>query len=118
MTAPSTEQTVRHGLVFLGGELTAGSDVRSGSVALGRNWRPYGAAAYIRTVLGSHVSAVGWVPMGENTLDTARFSEYETTGAGASGATRAPSSRHLGDAEAATYTVEAILAPWIPSLSR
>nr|ACY24850.1 Pel10A pectate lyase/pectinesterase [uncultured organism] len=118
LTAPSTEQTVPYGLVFLGGKVTATSSVSKGSVALGRNWRPYGAAAYIRTELGQHIAAVGWVKMSENTLDTARFSEYLTTGAGANPSARAPQSKQLTATQAATYTISNIFGSWVPSYSK
>ena len=118
LTAPSTEQTVPYGLVFLGGKVTAVSSVAKGSVALGRNWRPYGAAAYIRTELGQHISAVGWVKMSENTLDTARFSEYLSTGAGANSSARATQSKQLTAAQAATYTISNIFGTWTPSFSK
>lgn len=118
LTAPSTEQNVPYGLVFLGGKVTAASSVSKGSVALGRNWRPYGAATYIRTELGQHISAVGWVKMSENTLDTARFSEYLTTGAGANPSARAPQSKQLTAAQAATYTISNIFGSWTPSYSK
>lgn len=118
LTAPSTEQNVPYGLVFLGGKVTAASGVSKGSVALGRNWRPYGAATYIRTELGQHISAVGWVKMSENTLDTARFSEYLTTGAGANTSSRAPQSKQLTAAQAATYTISNIFGSWTPSYSK
>jgi pectinesterase len=108
ITAPSTEESVPYGIVFLGGETTASAGVSSGSQALGRNWRPYGATAYIRTELGDHISDVGWVPMGDNSLDTARFSEYQTTGPGANPGARASQSRQLTDQEAAAYTVDNI----------
>ncbi len=118
ITAPSTEQNVPYGLVFLGGKVTAASNVSRGSVALGRNWRPYGAATYIRTELGQHISPVGWVRMSENTLDTARFSEYLTTGAGANTSSRAPQSRQLSASQAATYTISNIFGSWTPSYSK
>jgi pectinesterase len=118
LTAPSTEQTAPYGLVFLGGKVTATSSVSKGSVALGRNWRPYGAAAYIRTELGQHIAAVGWVKMSENTLDTARFSEYLTTGAGANPSARAPQSKQLTAAQATTYTISNIFGSWVPSYSK
>ena len=118
LVAPSTEQNVPFGLVFLGGKVTAASNVSKGSVALGRNWRPYGAATYIRTELGQHISAVGWVKMSENTLDTARFSEYLTTGAGANTSARAPQSKQLTAAQAATYTISNIFGSWTPSYSK
>jgi pectinesterase len=118
VTAPSTEETVSYGLVFLGGELTSAGSVSSGSVALGRNWRPYGAATYIGTVLGGHISAVGWVKMGENTLDTARFAEYQTSGAGAKPNQRATQSSQLSAGEAAAYTVDNIFGSWTPTFSQ
>jgi pectinesterase len=118
ITAPSTEPTVPFGIVFLGGEATAASGVSSGSQNLGRNWRPAGSTTYIRTVLGAHISAVGWGPMGENTLDTARFSEYQTSGPGANPGARAPQSQQLSDTEAAAFTVANIFGSWTPSFSQ
>ncbi|HSC66147.1 MAG TPA: pectinesterase family protein [Cellvibrio sp.] len=118
LTAPSTDQNVPYGLVFLGGKVTANSNVAKGSVALGRNWRPYGAATYIRTELGQHISAVGWVKMSENTLDTARFAEYLTTGAGANPSARAPQSKQLSASDAAKYTISNIFGSWTPSYSK
>jgi pectinesterase len=118
VTAPSTEETVSYGLVFLRGELSAAGSVSSGSVALGRNWRPHGAAAYVDTVLGAHISAAGWLPMGENTLDTARFSEYQTSGAGAKPTERAPQSSQLSAGEAAAHTVDNIFGSWTPTFSQ
>ncbi len=120
-TAPSTDQATTYGLVFLGGELTAASGVASGSVALGRNWGAYGAAAYIKTALGAHINPVGWLAMGTNTLDTARFSEYQTTGAGATAANiakRAPQSSQLSATQAAGYTVPNIFGAWTPTFSQ
>ena len=118
VTAPSTDQGVPFGLVFLGGKLTASSNVNTGAVALGRNWKPYGAAAYIRTELGSHISAVGWVKMSENILDTARFSEYLTTGPGANPSARAYQSSQLTASQAATYNISNIFGSWTPSFSK
>jgi pectinesterase len=61
---------------------------------------------------------VGWVKMSENTLDTARFSEYLTTGAGANPAARALQSKQLTSAQAATYTIANIFGSWTPSYSK
>lgn len=121
LTAPSTDQATAYGLVFLGGTVTAASGVASGSVALGRNWGAYGAAAYLKTNLGAHISAVGWQAMGSNTLDTARFSEYQTTGTGASAANlakRAAQSKQLSAAQAAAYTIAGIFGAWTPTFSQ
>lgn len=120
-TAPNTAQTTAYGLVFLGGQLTAASNISAGSIALGRNWGAYGAAVFLRTQLGAHVKPAGWVPMGSNTLDTARFSEYKTTGPGASAsaiAARASQSKQLTDQEAANYTLPKIFGSWVPSFSK
>lgn len=118
VTAPNTDQAVAYGLVFLGGQLTADSSVKAGSVALGRNWGAYGAAAYLRTTLGAHISAVGWSPMGSNTLDTARFSEYKTTGPGATVGSRASQSKQLGDQQSASYSLASLFGAWVPSFSK
>jgi pectinesterase len=117
-TAPNTDQAVPYGLVFLGGQLTADASVKASSVALSRNWGAYGAAAFLRTTLGAHISAAGWSPMGTNTLDTARFSEYKNTGAGASTAGRAPQGKQLTDQQAASYTLSTIFGAWVPSFSK
>jgi pectin methylesterase-like acyl-CoA thioesterase len=121
VTAPNTAQNFAYGLVFLGGKLTAASAVSKGSMALGRNWGAYGAAAFLKTELGAHIKPVGWVPMGENTLDTARFSEYQTTGDGATASAisaRAPQSKQLSTAEAGNYTLAKIFGSWVPSYSK
>ncbi|WP_437574261.1 pectinesterase family protein [Sorangium sp. So ce887] len=117
ITAPSTDASIPFGIVFLGGKATAVGSIRSGSIALGRNWRPYGAATYLGTELGAHISPVGWVRMSENTLATARFAEYMTTGPGAKPSERARESKQLSAAEAASYTVENMLAPWKPTFA-
>ncbi len=39
IVAPSTDQAVPYGIVFLGGSATADPAVETGSVALGRNWK-------------------------------------------------------------------------------
>ncbi|RYZ01332.1 MAG: pectinesterase, partial [Myxococcales bacterium] len=118
VTAPNTAQTAPYGLVFLGGQLTAAASVKAGSMALGRNWGAYGAAAFLRTSLGPHISAVGWVKMGENTLDTARFSEYQNTGPGAATGSRAPQGKQLTAPQAASYQLETVLGGWLPSFSQ
>lgn len=117
-TAPNTDQAVPYGLVFLGGQLTADASVKAGSVALSRNWGAYGSATFLKTTLGAHISAVGWQPMGTNTLDTARFSEYKTTGPGANTGSRASQSKQLSDAQAANYTLSTIFGAWVPSFSK
>jgi pectin methylesterase-like acyl-CoA thioesterase len=117
VVAPNTDEATPYGLVFLGGELTGEPSLELGSIALGRNWGAYGAAAFIEVELGPHISGVGWVPMGENTLSTARFAEFESSGQGAAPGARAMESTQLTPSEAAEYTVDEILSPWVPSFS-
>ncbi|TLM78209.1 pectate lyase [Microbulbifer harenosus] len=117
ITAPSTEQTQPYGIVFLGGQVTASSAVSADSVALGRNWRPYGATTYLGVNLGEHILPAGWRAMGGNTLDTARFAEYQNTGPGADIAQRVAQSSQLSDAQAQSYTVENLFGSWVPSYS-
>jgi pectinesterase len=118
VTAPNTDPATSFGFVFLGGTLAAGPGVGAGSVALGRPWGTYGSATYVGTVLGPHISAVGWVPMGTNDLTLARFSEYQTTGPGADASMRADGSRQLTSAEASSVTLAAMFGSWTPSFSR
>ena len=47
VTAPRTPQSAPYGFVFLGGQLTAASGVRSNKVNLGRPWGPTAAAAFL-----------------------------------------------------------------------
>ncbi len=121
VTAPRTPQNTPYGLVFLGGSLTANpttSSVRSNHVYLGRPWGPYGAAAFLNVAMGAHIATDGWTTMSSNTLANTRFSEYKSTGAGANATNGTRSSRQLTDAQAANYTVEKVLSPWVPSYSQ
>lgn len=117
ITAPSTDQARPYGIVFLGGQVTASSAVSDDSVALGRNWRPYGSATYLGVDLASHIAPEGWRPMGGNSLDTARFAEYQNTGPGADTSQRVSQSRQLSYSEAENYTVDNIFDAWVPSYS-
>lgn len=117
VTAPSTEQAVPFGLVFLGGQLTAAGSVSSSSQNLGRNWGAYGMTVFIQTALGAHITGPGWAAMGSNTLDTARFAEFQTTGAGAKVAERVSQSDQLTADQAAAYTVDNIFGSWNPSFA-
>ncbi|WP_339617719.1 pectate lyase [uncultured Gilvimarinus sp.] len=117
ITAPSTDADRPYGIVFLGGEVTAASSVSADSVALGRNWRPYGASTYLNVALGAHILPQGWRAMGSNNLTTARFAEYQNTGAGADTSQRVSESRQLSYAEAENYTVDNMFESWVPSFS-
>lgn len=114
VTAPSTPEEAEFGLVFLDCRLTG----EGAPAYLGRPWRDYGAAAFIRCEMGPHIRPEGfhhWQPHREQ---TARFVEYGCTGPGADRSRRVPWSRELTPEEAARYTPEVIFAaptPWLPS---
>lgn len=117
IAAPNTDANTPYGLVFLGGRVTASSDIPAKSVALARPWRPNGAAAYLNVELGGHISAAGWTDMSGNSPSNARFSEYKSTGPGASPGTRVKGTRQLSDADAKKYTPSNVLG-WSPSYAR
>lgn len=82
IAAPCTPQDSM-GYVFLNCRLT--SDCAAQTVYLGRPWREHAKVNYINCEMGAHISAKGWDnwnnPQNEN---TASFSEYGSTGPGAS----------------------------------
>jgi len=101
LTAASTESYVDFGFVFRDCKLTAESGV---STDLGRPWRPYASVAYINTEMGGFIKAAGWNNWGnEDNELTARFVEYESTGAGANISQRVDWSRQLSSEEAKAY---------------
>jgi pectin methylesterase-like acyl-CoA thioesterase len=116
VTAPNTDSSAAYGIVFLGGQFTAVSAVKSGSVALGRPWGAAGFAAFLNVNLAGHISAAGFVSMSGNEPQNARFHEYQSTGAGASTSSR--SSYQLNASQAASYTLANILKGWTPSYSQ
>lgn len=85
ITAASTPHDVRAGYLFYRCRLTAAEGVDK--VYLGRPWRPYAFTYFIACEMGSHIRPEGWHnwrdPANER---TARYGEYGSTGAGASGA--------------------------------
>ena len=116
VAAPNTPITTPYGIVFLGGKFTAASGVGGGSVALGRPWGADGAAAYLHVDLGAHILPAGFVVFGASQPQTARFHEYQSTGASANTASR--SAYQLTASQAASYTVATVLAGWTPSYSQ
>jgi pectin methylesterase-like acyl-CoA thioesterase len=84
-------------------------------VNLGRPWGDYAAAAYLNVAMGAHITTVGWTTMGTTTLANVRFSEYQSTGAGANAGGRVAQSTQLTAAQAANYTVANIFPSWTPS---
>jgi len=89
------------------------ADEQVGELWLGRAWRPYATVVFLRTRIDAPLQPAGWrewTPGKTNTFDTATYREYASTGQGASAATRAPSSRQLGKAEAKNWSRARFLA--------
>jgi pectinesterase len=113
VTAASTPKEHAFGYVFRRCKLVA--DTGLNRVSLGRPWRPYASVSYIACNIDAHIFPEGWDnwknPENEK---TARYSEYKTTGSGASPTTRVSWSHQLNDEEVKQYTIENILRGWNP----
>ena len=89
-----------------GARLAEGSraPLRSGSIFLGRPWRPYSRVIYINTELPVDLNSAGWNnwnnPANEK---TAYYAESGSTGPGANPNTRVPWSHQLTPSEAKQY---------------
>lgn len=108
VTAASTPADVAYGYVFNKCKLTAAEGATK--VYLGRPWRPYAYTLFMNCELGSHILPAGWYNWDNaDNEKTARYLEYNNTGAGAAKAERAPWSRQLTKKEAAKITIENVL---------
>lgn len=108
VTAASTPKDIGYGYVFNRCRLTANPGVAK--VYLGRPWRPYAYTLFMNCELGSHIRPEGWHNWGkESNEQTARYLEYNNTGAGAKTAGRAAWARQLTKKEAAQVTLKNVL---------
>jgi pectinesterase len=118
IAAPSTTPRQQFGFVFLDCLLTADSGAQK--VHLGRPWRPFAKAVYIRTKMGAQIVPAGWDNWkNPDNEKTAWFAEYESTGPGANPQARVTWSHQLTPEQAKTYTPKNILAgkdDWDPTL--
>ena len=110
ITAASTPEGKPFGFVFLNCKLTAASGVNQ--VYLGRPWRSFAKVAFLNCEMGSFIVPEGWdnwsKPENEK---TAKFAEYNNTGAGANTAKRVGWSVKLCVQEASKFNKENIFAP-------
>jgi pectinesterase len=82
---------------------------------LGRPWRPYAMTLYMNTQLPAVIRSEGWDNWGNAANEqTARYMEYNNTGAGANTAKRAGWSKILSAAEVAEYSLEKVMREWKP----
>ncbi len=116
VTAASTPKDIKYGYVFNRCRLIA--DEAATQVYLGRPWRPYAYTLFMNCELGSHIVPAGWHNWGnKDNEQTARYLEYNNTGAGAPTTNRAAWSRQLTKKEAAAITKEEVFgmaSSWLP----
>ena len=111
-----------NGFVFNRCKLTAEPGVAN--VWLGRPWRPYATVVFLNTEMGAHIETAGWRewhPGETNSIETAYYAEYKSSGRGAHASERDPHTRHLTAAQAARYETKAYLAGtdgWNPAATR
>ncbi|HYV36703.1 MAG TPA: pectinesterase family protein [Gemmataceae bacterium] len=116
ITAASTGQNVPHGLIFLDCTLTATDNAakQPNTVFLGRPWRPYAQAAYIRCKMGPHIRAVGWDnwnnAANEKTARYVEFGSMDLTGKLLDVSQRVKWSKQLTADQAKEYTIENVLS--------
>ena len=117
IAAPSTPREQPYGFVFADCSIIGASE--AARTYLGRPWRPYGSAIYLRAVMSSVVRPEGWNNWSQPDREkTARFAEYGGTGPGADPAARVAWARRLTAAEAAAITIPRVLGGtdgWAPS---
>ncbi len=99
--------------------LTADKDAQG--ISLGRAWRPYATVIFLYTDMPAPIMKGGWrewTPGKTNTLPTAYYAEYKSTGPGADPTGREPYSYQLTDAQARQWTVQAFFkgdTAWLPA---
>lgn len=109
ITAASTSKSRRFGYVF--NECTISCDKEATQVYLGRPWRAYAAVVFMHCYLPEQIRVEGWQNWGNpDNEHTARYAEYECTGAGADRSGRVSWSRELTPNEASYYTRDNVLA--------
>jgi pectinesterase len=80
---------------------------------LGRAWRPYATVVFLRTRIDAPLQPAGWrewTPGTTETFKTATYREYQSSGEGASIATREPSARQLEKSETRAWSLKKFLA--------
>jgi pectinesterase len=128
ITAANTRPQSPFGFVFLDCTLTAGANVRVGSVWLGRPWQwdrgSKASVVLIRTKMGPQIAPEGWHPWSTQNTDPSantRYAEFGSTdeqGRTLVVTKRVGWSSQLAPEEAAKITVRSVLAgsdAWDPS---
>ncbi|WP_407169209.1 pectinesterase family protein [Bradyrhizobium sp. ORS 111] len=96
------------------------ADPAAREIALGRAWRPYAAVIFLSTEIDAPVIPQGWrewTPGKTDTLTTAYYAEYKSTGIGSNPARREPYSHQLNGSEAMQWSLKTFFAgetAWLP----
>lgn len=105
ITAASTPKEVKYGYVFKKCKITTADSVTK--MYLGRPWRPYGYTLFMECEMDEKICPEGWHNWDNKANEqTARYLEYNNTGAGAHKKGRVAWSRQLTKKEAAEITLE------------
>jgi pectinesterase len=117
ITAASTPDTQPFGFVFSHCAITGESpEVKT---YLGRPWRPFASVTFLNTEMSPVVRPEGWNNWNQPDREkTARYSEYNSTGAGADQKARVPWARSMPDVEARSLSPERVLGgadAWTPA---
>jgi pectin methylesterase-like acyl-CoA thioesterase len=97
----------RSGYVFDHCRLTA--EPGASKVYLGRPWRSHASVVFLNTQMGPEIVPAGWLEWrhdGRDSLPTAFYAEYNSSGPGANPQARDPHSKQLSAAEAARFSVK------------
>ena len=108
LTAASTPDFAPYGFVFDHCKVTGETpDVKT---YLGRPWRDYAQTVFLFTELSANVAPAGWDNWKKPAAEKAsRYSEFGSTGPGASPATRVAWAKPLTEAEARALTPQKVL---------
>jgi len=108
LTAASTPAEQPFGLVFANGQITA--DSPNVKTYLGRPWRDFAQVTFLNTRMTDVIRPVGWHNWDRPERErTARFSEFGSTGPGASPTERVTWAKPLSAAEAQAITAARVL---------
>jgi pectinesterase len=107
VTAANTASHLGYGFVFNNCQITgSGSNITD----LGRPWGGYASVTFMNTSMTNAIKAAGWNDWGNAANQaTARFAEYNNSGAGNVPASRVSWSKKLTASQAASYTKSNVL---------
>lgn len=106
-TAANTPEGQPFGLVFHACTLTGACE--EGQGFLGRPWRKFARTVFLNCGMDAHVAPLGFIDWDQERVVTERCGEFGTAGLRADQSTRHPRQKRLTKAEAAAYTVQAVL---------